>query len=67
MLGTNISLTKQGSAIVTESWNGRSMLKRLVQETSGRIDCKSRLGEVCLTGRPKVKQHNSGIATGSVS
>ena len=64
MLGTNRVFNKDGSTVVLESWNGRSMLKRLVQETAGRLDVSSprSLSEGYSIGRPKVKQPKESVS-----
>lgn len=42
MLGSN-KVFRNGSATIVESWNGRSMLKRLVQETSVKLTSKGKV------------------------
>ena len=52
MLGTNIHFTSSGKAVVVESWNGRTALKRLVQETVVVLDKR---GEVLHPAGSKEK------------
>ena len=55
MLGVNKVFNKNGSVITIESWNGRSMLKRLVQETT----CKMlRTGKVLSPAGLKVTRQD---------
>ena len=54
MLGTN-RVFRNGKLEVIESWNGRSMLKRLVQETAVKLT----QGRVIQPAGPKAKERAS--------